>query len=113
MELIRHDEQAGIMIFKVSQVPLSKSDIRQLIDPDGGKLPKSASVYELVLTVRTLVSSSIQFDDSTKTTSEACTIAAAMKFQTKDGKHLGSNGNAEKMLLKRLKDVYAAHGLAY
>jgi hypothetical protein len=113
MELIRHDEQAGTMVFRVASVPLSKSEIRQQIDAAASKLPKNARIYEIVLTVRTLVSSSIKFDGAPKQTDEACTIAAGMKYETKDGKRLLSSGGGEKLLLQRFKDIYSAYGLSY
>jgi hypothetical protein len=109
----RYEPDLGILTFKIIDMNLTKSDLRsgQWIDYD----PKARNVHaeELVVTLRSLVTSTLSFDNAKPSTADSCTIAAAFKFVGKEGRTFGCSGVAEKEVLQRVKDRYAEHGLDY
>jgi hypothetical protein len=112
-QMLRYEPDLGILTFKViSSGNLKKADIRQYLT-DGSDKAKNVHVDQLVFTLRSLVTSTLSFDDAQRSAADSCTIAAAFKFASKGGSALQSSGKMETELLQRLKDRYAEHGLDY
>lgn len=113
LDMLSYDANAGVLTFKVSDMKLNRADPGVWYT---GKFVKGARVERLVLTLRTLVSSSVSFAEappSATVKASTCTIAGAFKIADKGGKPLASTGKMEEQMLQRIKEVYAEHGLGY
>jgi hypothetical protein len=110
--MLRYEPEMGILSFKViSADTLSKAETRQYLTDYSRKL-KHVRVDGLVFTLRSLVTSTLSFDNTQHSKSDSCTIASAFKFVGKDGVAY-SNGKMETELLQRIKTTYIQHGLDY
>jgi hypothetical protein len=110
--LLRSDLDLGLLIFAMTDSEMSKAEAQNYIS-DLSKKDKGIRVEQVAFTLRSLVSSRLSFENGPSSSGESCTISAALKFSTKDGRPLLSNGIMEAELLQRFKQRYAAHGLDY
>jgi len=111
-QMLRYEPDLGVLTFKVVQMEsLTKAEASRYID--GVSKVKNVHVDQAVFTLRSLVASSLSFDNAQHSTANTCTIAAAFKFVGKDGNALGSSGKMETDLLQTIKARYAEHGLDY
>ncbi len=109
--MLRYDPELGTLNFKVlSSGRLSKADIRQYLDD---KKAKNVHIDEVHFTLRSLVSSTLSFDNAPASKGDSCTIAAAIMYVAKDGSVALSSGNGEAELLQRIQTRYSEHGLDY
>jgi hypothetical protein len=109
--MLRYDRELGTLNFTViDSGDLSKADIRQYLDD---KKAKHVHIDEVHFTLRSLVSSTLSFDNAPHSTGESCTIAAAIMYVAKNGSVALSSGNGEAELLQRIQTRYAEHGLDY
>jgi hypothetical protein len=112
-QVVRYEPDLGILTFRVTDSGnLTKADVRQYI-ADVSTVDKRYYVSELVVTLRSLVTSTLSFDNAQPSVSSSCTIASAFKFVSKDGRVWESSGKMEAEFLQTLKDRYAEHGLDY
>ena len=108
-EMPRYEPDLGILTFRAISLSLTTTEARSNI---AGR-SKNAHVEQLVFTLRSLVTSTLYFDNTPHTSADSCTIAAAFKFAGKDGSPYASNGKSEIELLQTLKATYAKRGLDY
>jgi hypothetical protein len=90
--MLRYEPELETLSFKVISLgDLSKAETRQYLDD---KKAKHVRVDEVYLTLRSLVSSTLSFDNTPRSTGDSCTIAAAaVMYVAKDGSGALSNGN--------------------
>jgi hypothetical protein len=109
--LLSYEPELGTLSFKVIATgDLGKADTRQYLDD---KKAKHVHIDEVHFTLRSLVSSTLSFDDAPRSTGDSCTIATAIMYVAKDGSVPFSSGNGEAEILKRIQTRYAEHGLDY
>lgn len=109
-QVARYDSELGTLTFNVVSIGnLTRSDIRQYTE--GGSGPVHLS--QVVVTLRTLVTSTLSFDGAGRAAGESCAIASAFKFVGKNGNVLYSNGNMEIEFLQKIQKTYAERGLDY
>jgi len=115
LRMVSYEPDLGILTYEsLSSAsdpdPVSTSDVLKF----DKKKDKTVHITGLTFTLRSLVSSTISFQDvPSKTKADACTISAALKFASKTGRVLDSSGLAEKELLETFRSRYAEHGLDY
>lgn len=110
-QMLRYEPELGTMSFKViASGDLGKADTRQYLDD---KKAKHVHIDEVHFTLRSLVSSTLSFDNAPRSTGNSCTIAVAIMYVAKDGSLPLSSGNGEAELLQRIQTRYAEHGLDY
>jgi hypothetical protein len=114
LRLVSYEPDLGILtyatLFSVSDPdPVLPSDVTDF----NKSKDKTVNITGLILTLRSLVSSSLSFEDVPSQTATSCTISASLKFVSKKGRRLSSSGSAEGQLLEMLKKRYDEHGLDY
>jgi hypothetical protein len=110
-QMLSYAPDVGTLTFKVIDMALTKGDIRRYVIAD--KKTSNVHVDQVVVTLRSLVTSTLSFDNAHHSSADSCTIAFAFKLVSKDGTVFGSNGNLETEILQRLKARYAEKGLDY
>lgn len=109
-QLLRYDPALGTLVFKIlSPGNLSKAEIRNYLAENA----KNAHGEQLVIVLRSLVTSTLTFEGTQRSTVDSCTIACAFKFAAKSGNVLQSNGRMESEFLQALQERYEKHGLDY
>jgi hypothetical protein len=96
-DLLRYEPKLGLVSFKIENSWLSKDKARAFT----GLAKKNIRLDEVIFTLRTLVSSTVQFGNGAGESSGSCTIATAGKYVTKDGKAVNT--------AESLKDNYSMH----
>jgi hypothetical protein len=103
----------GILTFRIKRSigNFSRADTRKYTDPT--ERAKNVHADQVVFTLRSLVGSTLTVEGAPPSASETCTIAAAVKFVTKESTAVTTNGKFESELLQAFTSRYAAHGLDY
>ena len=106
------EPELGILIFQhVSSEPdpVLPSDVVDFV-----KKGKTVNISGMAFTLRSLVGTSLSFQDSpSKISMSSCAISLTVKFVSKNGRILESSGLAEKEVLDMLRKRYAEHALDY
>jgi hypothetical protein len=111
LQMQRYEPELGTLTFKaLLKDNLSKAETIKYLEPTK---TKNVRADQLAFTFRSLVTSTLSFDNAPHSTGDSCAIAAAFKFVSKDGASVFSNGKMEVELLEKLKTRYAEHGLDY
>lgn len=115
LQFVSYQPDLGLLTYKTlfsasDPDPVSPMDVTDF----NKKRDKTVNITGLVFTLRSLVSSTITFEDApSKAATASCTISAAFKYASKKGRILTSSGAAEKELLGTVMKRYAEHGLDY
>lgn len=113
IKLVSYEPELGILTFQhISSEPdpVLPGDVIDFVK----KRDKTVNISGFVFTLRSLVGTSLSFQDSpSKITMSSCAISVTVKFVSKNGRILSSSGLAEKEMLDMLQKRYAEHGLDY
>ena len=113
IKLVSYEPELGILTFQhvaSEPDPVLPADVIDFVK----KKDKTVNISGFVVTLRSLVGTSLSFQDSpSKITMSSCAISVTVKFVSKNGRILESSGMAEKEMLDMLKKRYAEYGVDF